>query len=298
MSDARSALENISKAFRLIWQAHPSSTVGMGLVTLISASLPAAQAWAGKLIVDGVVTHISKVGGAGASVDVMSVLQPVLPYLGVEFALVTIGAVLSQGRTLLEHILHARLSHNINSAIIRKSLALDLQFFEDAEFYDKLQNARQRSRLARAQHFERQLSGCAERHHVALVHVVLLAFNPLIALLLFGATMPSFIAQTQVQRVELSAADLARARIAQDELPGTCCSPSTTASKRSSCLVWASRCSKRYDDMFWKFFEEMSTARRRSLDQPCLGHAQPVATTAPMPGCSTRSWPTITLGTT
>ena len=81
----------------------------MALVTLVSAVIPAAQAWAGKLIVDGVVTNIGKTGSA----DLMTALQPVLPYLAFEFALVTIGAMLSQGRTLLEHILHARLAHKV-----------------------------------------------------------------------------------------------------------------------------------------------------------------------------------------
>ena len=77
----------------------------MGLITLVSAVIPAAQAWAGKLIVDGVVTHLGK----SNSTDIVTVLQPVLPYLAFEFGLVTIGAMLSQGRTLLEHILHAKI---------------------------------------------------------------------------------------------------------------------------------------------------------------------------------------------
>ena len=51
----REAVVNIAKAFDLVWNAHATAALSMGLITLISAFLPAAQAWVGKLIVDAVV---------------------------------------------------------------------------------------------------------------------------------------------------------------------------------------------------------------------------------------------------
>ncbi|HEX7232364.1 MAG TPA: hypothetical protein VF452_18375 [Candidatus Binatia bacterium] len=44
------------QALRLVWQANASATLGLGLLTLLGALLPATQAWVGKLIVDGVVS--------------------------------------------------------------------------------------------------------------------------------------------------------------------------------------------------------------------------------------------------
>ena len=107
----------------------------MAALTLVAAALPAAQAWAGALIVDAVVDSFT------ARVDPLAGLERTLPYLGFELALL-IGAAAAQMRMFYEHVLNARLGHAINVDIIRKALSLDLHYFEDASFYDKLQNAR------------------------------------------------------------------------------------------------------------------------------------------------------------
>ena len=69
-------------------------------------------------------------------------IESVLPLLIVEFVLLVISAANAQARKLAEHVLHARVNIAINSRIIRKALSLDLSHFENAEYYDKLQNAR------------------------------------------------------------------------------------------------------------------------------------------------------------
>src|SRR5581483_3071079 len=136
MQDVRTAYGNIPAAFRLVWNADKRSTIVMAVLTLLGAALPISQAWTGKLIVDSVVSSVNLRLGAQAG------LIATLPYLGIEFGLILLGAVISQIRRLAEHVLNARLGHHINSTVIRKALALDLQYFEDASFYDKLQNAR------------------------------------------------------------------------------------------------------------------------------------------------------------
>ncbi|MBI4630404.1 MAG: ABC transporter ATP-binding protein, partial [Chloroflexi bacterium] len=132
----KDAAVNIRRAFILVWHAHPASSLGMMACTLIGAGLPVAQAWVGKLIVDAVVTAIRS--GGSAETGINSILQLFL----MEFILVVIKAANSQARNFAEHILHARINITINSTIIRKALELDLAHFENAEFYDKLQNAR------------------------------------------------------------------------------------------------------------------------------------------------------------
>jgi ATP-binding cassette, subfamily B, bacterial len=49
------ALRNTPEAFRLVWSAgRKAALLGIGL-TMVAAVLPAAQAWAGKLIIDAIV---------------------------------------------------------------------------------------------------------------------------------------------------------------------------------------------------------------------------------------------------
>src|SRR4029079_7999442 len=114
-----------------------------------------------------------------------------------EFALLLAGAVISQARRLAEHVLNARLAHYINSAVIRKALALDLQYFEDASFYDKLQNARREADFRALGIINGGFLLVQNVITLASFAVALCAFNPLIALILFGATIPSFVAQSK-----------------------------------------------------------------------------------------------------
>ena len=107
----------------------------MGLLTVSQALLPAAEAWAGKLIVDGVVNSITN------QMAPRDGLMHVMPYLLLEFALLLASTLLGQLQTLVEHVLHSKLTNHVNTLIMEKALSLDLRFFENPDFYDKLQNA-------------------------------------------------------------------------------------------------------------------------------------------------------------
>jgi len=130
------AMRNTPEAFRLVWSAgRYSALVGVAL-TLVAAVLPAAQAWAGKLIIDGIVSAIDQ------NMEPLAGLQYVAPYIALEFGLFLIGSITGQVRSLFDRTLQSKLTNHVNSLIIRKAIDLDLRFFEDPVFYDTLQNAR------------------------------------------------------------------------------------------------------------------------------------------------------------
>ncbi len=259
--DFQAAGSNLIHAFVLIWQAHPASTIGMALVTLVSAVLPATQAWAGKLIVDGVVQAIGHV----QTVDVWTAVQPLLPFLFLEFFVVTTGAVMSQTRILLEHVLHAKLSHTINSAIIRKSLSLDLHFFENAEYYDKLENAR---READRRALDILNSGfMAVQNTITLTSfvVLLFTFSPWIALLLLGASIPLFLAQNHFSRLNFRLltwrAPESRRMMYLERLL-----TDKDSAKEVKLFGLGEPLLARYQELFWKFYrEDEALARKRSV---------------------------------
>ncbi|MCS6848341.1 MAG: ABC transporter ATP-binding protein [Anaerolineae bacterium] len=260
LPEIRSAASNVVKAFGLIWQAHPPSTLGMAGVTLLRAGLPAAQAWAGKLIVDGVVEAIGRVPSA----DFWTALQPVLPFLVLEFILVTASAVLNQMRSLFEHVLHAHLSHTINTAIIRKSLTLDLYFFENAEYYDKLENARREADHRALSILNDGFSLVQNAITLASFVALLLAFSPLLALLLLGATLPLFIAQTRFSELRFRLltwrAPEARRMMYLERLL-----TDSESAKEVKLFGLGEPLLRRYHDLFWKFYtEDTALAKRRS----------------------------------
>jgi len=132
-------LRNTPETFRLVWSASSSNAlIGFGL-TPITALLPAAQSWVGKMIVDSIVGAINQ----SASVEVG--LRLVLPYVAAEFGLLLLGTILNSIRYLSNSVLQSQLTNHINTLIIRKAISLDLQFFEDPVFYDTMQNARRRA---------------------------------------------------------------------------------------------------------------------------------------------------------
>lgn len=259
LADVRSALANIAKAFSLVWRAHPASAVGMAAITLVSALLPAAQAYAAKLIVDGVVANIGRAGS-----DVLSALQPVLPYLALEFVLVTLGAVLSQTRTLFEHVLHAQVTNTINTAIIRKSLSLDLHFFENAEYYDKLQNARREADF-RALSILNNGFGVVQNVITMISFVALLfAFSPFIAALLLGATLPLFVAQNRFSRLRFRLLTWRAPEARQMTYLERLLTDNESA-KEIKLFGLGEPLLQRYQDLFWKFYrEDTAMARQRS----------------------------------
>src|SRR5215469_10588217 len=56
LKSAGSVFRQVPGTFRLVWQADRRSAIAMAALTLLSAALPAAIAYVGKLIVDAVVT--------------------------------------------------------------------------------------------------------------------------------------------------------------------------------------------------------------------------------------------------
>ena len=187
--DTRQALRNLPRALQLVWNAHRGSTIGFAVVTVLAAALPASQAWTGKLIVDAVANALRNQAGVEAA------LRGAVPFLILEFGLIALGSILAQLRALFEHVLHARVEHHVTTSIIRKALSLDLQAFENAAFYDQLQNARReggRRALTTVNTGFQIVQGVLTLISFA---VLLLAFSPLVTLILVAATLPSFVAQ-------------------------------------------------------------------------------------------------------
>ncbi len=189
------AYRNIPRVFSLVWRANWRATLVMAGITLVSGLIPVAQAWVGKLIVDAVVNSL-KVG-----LDPMVALRVALPYVLLEFGLLLTSQVLSQGRSLAEHVLNARLSLHINTQIIQKALSLDLSYFEDPQFYDQMQNARREADFRSLRIVNGVFTLIQSLITLGSFALILIAFNPFIALLLFGAAIPSFIAQSRYARL-------------------------------------------------------------------------------------------------
>jgi ATP-binding cassette subfamily B protein len=255
----KQATANIPAAFRLVWDAHHAATIVMALLTVSAALIPAAQAWVGKLIIDSVVASIN------GQVPAQAGLMAVLPYLLIEFAFILAQSGIAQARSLTEHILHARLNYTLNTRLIRKALSLDLTHFENAEFYDKLQNARREADWRALQIMNNGFYIVQNIITLISFAAILLTFNIWLTLILFGATIPAFIAQSKYAELNfrlLSWRAPEARRLSYLEYLLTV----DSSVKEVKLFGLGEPLLGRYADLFWKFMREDQTlAQKRSL---------------------------------
>jgi ATP-binding cassette subfamily B protein len=255
----RDSAMNVRRAFALVWSAHPASAAAMLACTLVGSLLPAAQAWIGKLIVDTVVTAINTQSGAWVG------LQAALPYLAMEFGLLVLQSANGQARSFAEHVLHARINLSLNSRIIRKALELDLTHFENAEFYDKLQNARREADWRSLQIVNGGFYLAQNAITLLSFAGLLFLFSPWLAVLLFAATIPAFIAQSKYAELNFRvlswrAPEARRLQYLEYLLTDY------DAVKEVKLFGLGEPLLGRYADLFWKFLrEDQAIARKRSL---------------------------------
>jgi ATP-binding cassette subfamily B protein len=127
IAQLRESLRHVRMTLALVWRSSRGMTIALGAMTLAGGLLPLGVAYAGKRIVDAVIARSR---------------DATWTWVAVELALVLGLAIVQRGLGLVRSLLGARLGIDINVTILEKALALDLRFFEDPDFYDKLTRAR------------------------------------------------------------------------------------------------------------------------------------------------------------
>jgi ATP-binding cassette subfamily B protein len=180
------------RAVALVWSTHKGLTIALGLLTVGAGLLPAAIAYVGKLIVDAVVAAMG-VYQAGAAPD----YEGVLAYVVLEGLLVAGLAGAQRGIDFCQSLLRVLLSQRVHLLILDKALTLTLSQFEDSEFYDKLNRARQEASVRPLSLVQRTFA--LGQNVVALTSYagLLLNFSPWAVLILVIAGLPVFIGETK-----------------------------------------------------------------------------------------------------
>ena len=176
------------RALALVWDTNSTLTLALGALTLIAGVVPAGVAYIGSLIVDAVVAAVKHPGGS-----VTHVIELVL----LEGALVASTAAAQRGISLCQSLLRAQLGQRVNVMILEKALTLELQHFEDSEFYDKLTRAR-REASSRPLSLIMRTFGLAQNGISLVSYGTLLArFSPWAVAVLLLAGLPAFIAEAK-----------------------------------------------------------------------------------------------------
>jgi ATP-binding cassette, subfamily B, bacterial len=175
------------RALELVWTTNRNLTLALAALTLIAGVLPAGVAYIGALIVDAVVTAIRTASLAGRVVDLVVI----------EGVLVALIAAAQRGLSVCQSLLRAQLGQRVNVMILEKALTLELQHFEDSEFYDKLTRAR-REASTRPLSLVTRTFGLVQNGISLVSYGALLAhFSPWAVMVLLLAGVPAFIAEAK-----------------------------------------------------------------------------------------------------
>lgn len=203
-TDLPRALRHAWGAVPWVWRTHRGAASGMFAITIVLGLLPAAQAWVGKLIVDAVVVAAGGASAAGAGAfdwaTFRGALGPVWTYLALEFGLLMASAICVQVRETLHFILDQNLRHDLNELLMKKSLQLDLSFFDDTEFYNMLQKAGRQSDWRMMAVVQSGFSVVQTLISLGSLLFLLITFSPWIAFLIFASVGPSLWLQARLSQ--------------------------------------------------------------------------------------------------
>ncbi|HEV7365267.1 MAG TPA: ABC transporter ATP-binding protein, partial [Gemmatimonadales bacterium] len=184
------ALRHLPKLLRMVWETEPRYVVGILLLRVARSAVPLGVLWIGKLIVDEVV-HAVSISGQGGAVA----WQRLAILLGIELVIALVGEGLSRLSALLESLLGDLFANRTSVQLMQHAATLDLEQFEDAEIYDKLERAR-RQTVGRIGLFTMLLATLQDLITLVSLSVAIAVYVPWLLVLLVVAVLPSLLGET------------------------------------------------------------------------------------------------------
>ncbi len=161
---------------------------------LVRAFVPLATLWVAKLIIDQVVGLAQTPGGS------LALLWRVV---ALELGIVVVGEILARASSLVESLLGDLFSNHISVRLMRHAATLDLEQFEDPQFYDHLERAR-RQTTGRIGLIAMLLSMAQDVLTLLSLGAALIVHNPWLLILLAVAILPSFLGETHFASLSYS----------------------------------------------------------------------------------------------
>ncbi len=181
------AIQYLPEFFRLIWQTSRKYTLINLLLRLFKAAIPVTVLYFGKLIIDEII--------ALSENDPSGELESLLWYVGAEFGLAILSDVLNRGIALADSLLGDLLANETSARLMEHAASLDLYQFEDSEFYDKLERARQQT-VRRTMLMTQVFSQGQDLITLIFLAAGLVAFAWWLILLVFVAVIPAFLGES------------------------------------------------------------------------------------------------------
>jgi ATP-binding cassette subfamily B protein len=190
------ALGNLPRFFHLVWQTNPGIMLTNVLLRLVRSAIPVAILYVGKLIIDQVVVLAGGLGAAHRhAITGPAGLHHLWELVALEFGLAIFSDGLMRAILLMDNLLGDKFSNFTSIRIMQHAAGLDLDQFEDSNFYDKLERARQQT-TGRTVLLSQVLGQVQDLISMAFLAAGVVAFNPWLFLLLLIAVVPAFLGES------------------------------------------------------------------------------------------------------
>ena len=136
--NVRQTWQSIVRVMGLVWATSPKLTSTLGIASIFQSVLPAAQVWLAGRLIDAVVSGI-EAGGDAEHVRIIVIIAVV------QLALLLGSSLLQTLANISQQLLQEQLAIHVQLQIMRHAATLDLVDFENAEYYDQLQQAQRES---------------------------------------------------------------------------------------------------------------------------------------------------------
>lgn len=184
-------------ALRLVWRSSPRWTVARVVLLVVQSLLPLVSLYLTKLIID-------KVAAASTIADKGVNFRQVAFFLGL-FVVVTLVSTLCSSLSELVNIAQSqRVTDYMQGIIHAKSVEADLEYYENAQYYDVLQRAQQEAPYRPTQILNRLVQ--VGQNAISLLAMVglLISLHWGIAGVLFAAAIPTALVRVKYARVMYS----------------------------------------------------------------------------------------------
>lgn len=181
------ALKNIPPLLGMVWEAGPGLVLASAAVRIVAGVIPVATLFVPNLIIQDIVDLVA---------HKRQHLPPDFWWLVViEFGLACLGAIFSRVMDYTDTVLSDRYTKYISVRVMEHASRLDLERYEDPDFYDKLERARVQAtdRLATI-----RMMGQLLQQVVATIALAgsILFYAPWLLLILIVSVIPTFAGET------------------------------------------------------------------------------------------------------
>ncbi len=192
LTKIRRALQ-LDLALRLVWQSAPGWTAASLSITFLQGVLPLATLYLTKLVLDSAATGLTAANKAQA-------FGQTLVYVALSGGVQLFSALLSALSSVVNTAQSTAVTNYVSGVIQAKSVEVDLAFYENPQYYDKLQRAQNEASFRPVLVVNNLVQALQSGISLLAMGGLLLSFNWIMGIVLVVAVSPAVFTRLRYSR--------------------------------------------------------------------------------------------------